>query len=173
MLIIVVAVMVLLYGLERIRRSIKDAKAEECRYRLFDLRDKLREMAISGEIKSSSWLFAYLDSSIAKTIRLLPELSLWKVLAIYVVYKNDPHVSAARDHLLKSLLQPENKAFADIHGEMILTLVVYLYRRHLPVIGVSVMTAVALSAIGRKLRSTTEIATESPAASTLTDFCPA
>jgi len=172
MLIYLISILILLRGLERLTNSGREVRLEECRYRLYALRDKLREMAMKGEVESSSWLFGYLDSSIAKTIRVLPRFSLWRMLAMYLAYKNDPRVSEARRHLGQSLARPENRRFAEIHTEYIGLMVTFLIRRHLTSVGVSLLAFSVFAGIKRVLRDTTEVATESPEASTLTDYCP-
>ncbi|MFC1475398.1 hypothetical protein ACFLQW_00165 [Candidatus Zixiibacteriota bacterium] len=172
MFIYLIAILVILYSIDRLRQSARDTRVEEYRYRLYAVRDKLREMAINEEVSSDYWLFAYLDSSIAKTISILPKFSIWRVLAMYYAYKNDPRISAARNHLNQSLAKPQNRLFTEIHGEFLVTTVRFLVGRHIPMIGVSLMTAAAYSWIDRKLRSVTEVATETPEASTLNEFCP-
>lgn len=172
MIIYIIAVLILLRGIERLTNSGREVRLEECRYRLFALRDKLRGLAIDGELESGSWLFGYLDSSIAKTIRVLPRFSLWRMIAMFLAYRNNPSVSEARRHLAQSLSRPENRKFAEIHAEYISLMVTFLIRRHLTSVGVSLLAFSVFLGIKKVLRNMTEVATESPEASTLTDYCP-
>lgn len=172
MLLYLISALILLIALERIRNGGRETRLEEHRYKLYALRDRLRETVMSGEVDGSSWLFSYLDSSIAKTIYMLPGFTLWRVLAMYVSYKDDERVLAARRHLSQSLANPKNELFAEIHDEFMGLMVTFLIRRHLAAMGVSVLTWTALSGIKSILRDTTEVATESPETSTLIDHCP-
>ena len=63
--------------LEGVRRQKKEVLVLKYKYQFFALRDELREYAIENPEIAKNWVFQYLDSTIAKTIKLLPKLSLW------------------------------------------------------------------------------------------------
>ena len=89
MLYLILSILMLVILLDRLHSLRVADKALRHQYRLYALRDALREAAIAGKVNPRSWVFGYLDSSIAKTIDRLPQISLWQGLALYLAYKHD------------------------------------------------------------------------------------
>lgn len=172
MLLLLVSTLIILKGFERAYGTRRDICQEEYRYKLFALRDRLRGLAISGQVSSSNWLFSFLDSSIARTITILPKMSAVRLLGMYIAYKDDANLNSARQQLAISLKKAENELFAQVHSEYIGLVVSYVIRRNLGTILFVASITRAFAGLKTWLRNTAEVATESPEASTILDTCP-
>src|SRR5262245_47947514 len=101
--------------LERSRRLAIDTDVQEHAFELYALRDGLRELAIEEKVKPTNWVFAYLDSSIAKTIGMLPRMNLLVFIGIAAISRRDEDVSLASDHLKRELEKPTNATLKHVH----------------------------------------------------------
>lgn len=54
--------------IDRLCRLSRANDALETEYKLYRLRDELRESAIAGRINPRNWVYRYIDSSISKSI---------------------------------------------------------------------------------------------------------
>lgn len=104
---------------------------QNSQYRLYKLRDDLRELAMRGEVKPENWVFQYLDSTIAKTISVLPELHLWRVAAMTIWSNRDKEASGQRTRQLHSELQKQkNSELRKMHEQYTSELAYFLIQRH-------------------------------------------
>jgi hypothetical protein len=143
-------------------------------FRLYALRDALRECAMSGKVDAKNWVFQYLDSSIAKTIRVMPGLSLWRVLVMMLVHRSgDESIRKCQEQLKGELEKSENEPLARIHLHYMGLVGFFLFERHsslsTPVRGIfrAVKAGQFLRAQWRKAK---EFLTEAPETSTLPEF---
>ncbi len=102
----------------------------DARFKLFALRDQLRDAAISGEVPENKW-FAYLDTTITKSIDKLSELTVWEVSGLFVSYRHDESILRAQTALFRALSQEENQKLAQIYGELVVRIGEVLFFRHL------------------------------------------
>jgi hypothetical protein len=170
-----ITVMILI-GVAAVRVAQRNSLVCEYRYQLFELRDRLRQLAIRDEPASRSWLFAYFDSTTAKAVGLLPDLTVWQLLALENVYKNDPRFKLLSKNLDIELAKPQHREFKAFEEELIKTLGAYLFERHRTLL-MTVEVADHLSAgirqtIQETKRKSLEVAIKSPETSTLGDFAP-
>src|SRR6185503_4981148 len=104
-----VAFVISLFALDYVARLRLGNVIRTHQFRLYALRDELRELAMCEQVKPDNWVFQYLDSSIAKTIRVLPHLSLWRAWFIIVFSKPDPGLKARSHQLHLAFAKAENK----------------------------------------------------------------
>src|SRR5689334_11097614 len=102
---------VMLIMLEGARRDKHGTLALEYQYRLFALRDELREHVIANPKLAKSWVFFFLDSTITKLVTLLPGLSIWKMIGLLFVYRRSERMHRHRLHLEREYRKPENAKF--------------------------------------------------------------
>src|SRR6266404_4635737 len=84
---------------------------------LYRLRDKLREAAMLHQIKHEDWVFLYLDSSIAKTIEMLDQITIWHITVVMLTFEEDQRFIRAREHLHRELSKPGKRFLAEIYNE--------------------------------------------------------
>ena len=123
----------LLLGLayyDTLRKLALNTKTLKCRYLLYALRDELREQVIARKVNSQNWVFQYLDSSLAKTISALGEVTIWHAFALYRMHRNDPRVTRAIQQLHNELQKPQNAPLEQIYKSYQKILGNYLLRRH-------------------------------------------
>lgn len=123
----------MLIMLTLIDRSLRIGRLEtlrlETRFKLFALRDKLRHAAICGDVPYNRW-FAYLDTSLTKSIDVLPQISVWEALALVYSYRNNKSLLKAQLELLAALAQEENRQLAEVYKEYLVCLTTLLVKRH-------------------------------------------
>ena len=144
-------------------------------FRLYALRDSLRESAMHGKVKPSNWVFQYLDSSIAKSIRVLPHLSLWRVMVMMFIHRpNKERLRVAQEHLHRELKKPENQELMKIYLHYMAEFGFFLFTRHSTIStpGRSIFRAIkAGQYLKAQWRKAKEFLTEAPETSTLPEFC--
>ncbi|OLD24785.1 MAG: hypothetical protein AUJ04_08700 [Acidobacteria bacterium 13_1_40CM_3_55_6] len=139
------------------------------RFKLFALRDELREGIIDGAMPENKW-FEYLDTSITKMIDLLPTITVWEALALVLRYRNDPEVQQAQVTLFTAFGEEENQKLAGIYGKFVGHIIELLFRRH---VGIRYgMTGIARTVVNARAlkKKTAEIITVAPETSTLTHY---
>ena len=86
---------------------------KEFRYKVFSLRDDLRKLALTGKVKTDSWIFRYLDVSFSRAINESYYLTLIRVMVLRLRYQHDPgyeefekkfHLALDENQELKKLL---------------------------------------------------------------------
>jgi hypothetical protein len=82
MLVINAAILISLILLYRSQRSAQEARDLQLRFRLYGVRDKLRDRAACGNIDPRSWAFEYLDGTISKTISFLDYHTLYGLILL-------------------------------------------------------------------------------------------
>jgi hypothetical protein len=151
------------------RRGRIDLVLLDTRFKLFALRDKLRNAAIAGEVPENKW-FEYLDTTITKSIDMLPGLTVWEVAGLFAAYRQDESVLRAQTALFQALGQDENKHLAHIYAELVVRIGEVLFLRHLGTrYLMSGVVFVARRAQGLK-KKFAQIVTVAPETSTLTQY---
>ena len=130
LLLLVIAFYVFIYMYEGAKKAKLETLQQDYRYRLFALRDHLRESAIDGKLDKDSWVFDYLDTSITKTINLLPRLTVWVFALVFNRNRDKPDFKKVKEILIEELRKPENRNMKLIHKGFIVTLDSYLKERH-------------------------------------------
>jgi len=175
MLVIVIACA--LVGLEAVRRQKRAVLVTEFQFRLFCMRDNLRDLALSDPATCRSWVFAYLDSTTAKAIGILPRLSVWKLLALESVYKNDEQFDVLSKNLERELEKPQFRELKVYGDELMTTLGDYLTQRHNTLHGVIALVDHVSDpikiAVAEARRRSLDVAMKSPETSTLPEYAPA
>jgi hypothetical protein len=164
MIYLLMSVVLVAYLLDCLHALRISDKAIRHRYRLYELRDALREAAITGRINPRSWVFQYLDSSISKTIDQLPRISLWQSLGVWLTYRRDPRVEEAAESLNEELQREENNFYRQmyvLYGAMIIT---YLMDRHI------VLRLALRNGVQRSLQAAARVQRVAPATSTLMEY---
>jgi hypothetical protein len=133
MLYALIAIFVMVSLLDKaLRRGRVEVLLLEMRFKLFAVRDELREGVINGVIPENKW-FEYLDTSITKAIDLLPTITAWEVLGLGWRYKNDPEILQAQVALFEALGKEENEKLAETYGKFLGCIVELLFRRHVAI----------------------------------------
>ena len=161
----------------RIRASTLIRKHQ---FRLYALRDGLREAAICGQVNPNNWVYQYLDSSVAKTITYLDRLTIWVVLLTFRRAGAEAQLQAAHQHLMRALEKPANAVLKQFHIRYQRELIRFLLERHLPlrfVVGGAFRLVSAVQAarnVRARLRAAiaqgAEFQTEAPETSTLYEY---
>jgi hypothetical protein len=171
---VIAVAFVLLLFLESARRQRREALALQYQYALFAVRDDLREQAMRDPKVAMNWVFQYLDSTIAKSISLLPALSIWQILGLFMTHRNDASVEKLRVRLEHEYEKPQNQEFKKVEERLIDTIGEFLIGRHILALVLSVSALVlpfaVVQTIQRIRRRSLELVVESPETSTLSDF---
>ena len=164
-----VALILALIWLDRLHRRNISTTILKNKFRLYQLRDELREDTMRGDIEPKNWVFQYLDSSITKMTTILDELTIWRAITIFL-RPDDPRLLRARQHLMRELLKPENQILQKYHAKFTLALFIFFMQRH-PVLYVFLkyIFHVAKSLHGWTSRAV-DYLTEAPESSTLVEY---
>lgn len=171
---VIAVAFVLLLFLESARRQHREALTLKYQYALFAIRDDLREHAMEDPKLAANWVFQYLDSTIAKSISLLPALSFWQILGLFMTHRSDGSVEKLRAKLEFEYKKPQNQQFKKVEEKLIDTMGEFLIDRHILALVLSVSALVLpvalVQAIQKIRRRSLELVVESPETSTLGDF---
>jgi hypothetical protein len=174
---VILVAFVLALTLESVRRQRKEIRVQEHQYRLFALRDKLRDYAIEDHRVAQNWVFQYLDSTIAKSIKLMPQFSIWFILGVVVTHRKDTGLDRLRKHLEKEYEKPRSQKLKQIEEEFTTILGEYITSRHVLMLFISMATVrlpvTIANTIRQYKRRSLELIVESPETSTLPQFIPA
>ncbi len=163
----------LVFALDRVHSLWRDSKIIEFRYRLFEIRDYLREAATNGQVDCRDWVFLYLDSSIGKTIDFLPQISMWQVLASHYASSNDGKTKEAARLLETALAKPHNKILHDTYRLYAATIMMYLVDRHSLTLNVAfncLKAGMHLRLVVEALQGAGKLLTEAQFSSTLLEY---
>ncbi len=178
-----IAFYVFIYNYEQAKRGRLDRVQLDFRYRLFAIRDELREEAISGEIDKESWVFKYLDTTITKSINLLPRMSIWVITYRLLTQKKDPQFNEAIGELISELKKPDNHKIRMIDKKFDMVIGEFLIERHNILVFLSkniILNLIKVIPKSKKIviwlkkawRDMIKKITESPSFSTLPQTCP-
>lgn len=174
MLLVVSFLMILM--LESARRRRNELLVLEYQYKFFALRDELREYAMEDPKVAQNWVFQYLDSTMARTIKVLPRISIWYVIGLWLAYGKDRRIERAQKHLEQEYRKAKNQRHKELEEKCMNTLASFMFSRHVILVFVSVaafvVPAALRSAIRQVKRRSLELVVESPETSTLTTFAP-
>ena len=155
-------------------RLRKETIVLQHQFRLYALRDALREHVMQGKVRADNWVFQYLDSSIAKSISQLSTLSVWRVLSLMLFYPRNQRTKVALEQLAREMKKPHNAPLASIYLHYIAELGFFLTKRHM-VLRYSLRTLVELiraqSWTREKYRQARTLLTAAPETSTLAEYC--
>ncbi|HEY2392670.1 MAG TPA: hypothetical protein VGK22_15960 [Candidatus Angelobacter sp.] len=126
MLLILTLVLLAMYS--DLRSERRRTFVTERRYKLYALRDKLRKRAVSHPEFGKGWLFDYLDSTIAKTIVLLPSFSVWRLAFIDVSHHEKLKELNHKLEIERS--KPYNRGLESILQEFAEQINKFLFHRH-------------------------------------------
>jgi hypothetical protein len=173
---ILVALILVAVVLDYLSRFKRKTVVLEHQFRLYALRDSLRELVMKGEVKASNWVFQYLDSSIAKSIERLPLISVWRVCGMMAFQPEDRKLPVLIDHLQRELSKPGNEALQRIHLHYLAEMGAFLIHRH-KTLRFSLGTLCSLFNLQKWVRTNFRLAkqllTASSETSTLSEFVPA
>jgi len=111
-------------------------------YRLYDLRDQLRELAIDEKIDKQSWQFKYLDGSISKTVHELQYINIFATLFLVKRYNKDTNFGVYKLFIGKSMSDNAYTQFIyDEYGEIIFN---YVISKHFILLGIVLCLAMAI-----------------------------
>lgn len=170
MLYFLIAMLIMLALFDRaLRKGRFELLFAETRFKLFALRDELRDGVINGTLPENKW-FEYLDTTITKAIDLLPTITAWEALGLVLRYKDDSAVQHAQLTLIEALGEDENKGLANIYAKFVICIAEFLFRRHLGIrFGMTALVQVVGRARGLK-NKVAEIVTVAPETSTLNQY---
>jgi hypothetical protein len=171
---VVAVAFILLLFMESARRQHRETLALQYQYALFAIRDDLREQAMKDPNVATNWVFQYLDSTIAKSIALLPALSIWQLIGLFMTHRNDDSVEKLRAKLEFEYKKPQNSQFKEVEEKLMATIGEFLIDRHILALVLSVSALVLpfalVQGIQKIRRRSLELVVESPETSTLSDF---
>ena len=130
MVIIILVTLLLLFLLDTARKAQVKTRELTYQYRLYALRDELREKVMQGVINRDDWVFDFLDSSIAKSISLIHYISLYRLLVVFFVHRRDPAFRSLQKHLDYELDKPDKLCLKEVRNEFAKTIADYLGDRH-------------------------------------------
>jgi hypothetical protein len=133
---IALLIFLLLVALQWVRIARAEAALIKYRHSLFELRDRLRRIAIEDARLGKNWLYPYLDSMISATIRMLPNLSAWQtILLIPVARQRHEKLYLTLKQLTRELGKPANTPLRDIYEKVWQEIANELSERHLSIKG--------------------------------------
>jgi len=101
--------------------------AHKFKYRLYALRDKLRNSVIEGKIKKE-WYFYHLDNVLSRQINELDTINIWAVIGIYLRHKNNKDINVFRSKIDAILVaSPE---YASLYAEYSKIIAQFFLRKH-------------------------------------------
>ena len=173
MIIYIIFLIWFLFVLESFRKRRIEALFLDYKYRLYALRDELRELVLKGEIKNRNWVFLYLDSSIVRTINYIHKLNIYQGLFLFFMHREDNRVIRAREQLLTELQKPCNLELKRIHEKYGKILGCFMFERHRALSNFALITFVISYITKKKWEEFLETITELPETSTITHVSPA
>jgi hypothetical protein len=167
---------VMLVMLEEARRSRRATLALEYQYKLFELRDELREYVIANPGLTKSWVFLFLDSTITKMAGILPKMSLWKLAGLLLTYRHSDRMRHLHTHLEREYRKPDHAKFAQVELKLMALLDNYITKKHFSVVAMlnfPILKALRKLPAYRLRKESLVVAVEGPETSTLGQHCPA
>jgi hypothetical protein len=173
---LVIMIALTLVGLEAMRRQKRAVLVTEFQFQFFKMRDDLRDLAVHNESVRSSWVFAYLDSTTAKAVEILPRMSVWKLITLETIYKNDARFAELSKNLERELAKPQFIELKKYANRLMWTLGQYLSQRHRTLhvcvdFADRVSDPVRITVTEMRKRSL-DVAVKSPETSTLSEYAP-
>lgn len=169
--------LVIIAAFERVRHLRKQALVSEYQFRLFALRDELRERALRDDVEIRSWLFHYFDSTTTKAIEILEGVSLWQLFVLTVAHRRDQAYQILSARLDAEMAKPKHSGFAQYEKEFMEVISEFLLRRHFvlipSVMSVDKVSTVAVRFVEETKRLTLDVLLKSPETSTLPQCAPA
>lgn len=169
----IVASILIVFLMDQLFKLRQTCLVEKHRFRLYALRDELRELAMRGEASPGNWVFQYLDSSISKSIDVLPSISVWRVIPIVYQNRHDRRTSLRFDQLLRELKKRQNSPLARVYGRYLLEIGRFVSHRHDTILVVVNTVSRLLNATGwvhRGIKIIKNTLTSAPQTSTLPEF---
>lgn len=174
MLFALLSILIAIATIDRCTRLARlDLLALSSRYKLFNLRDLLRQAATDGTVDANSWLFDYLDTSLSKAASQLMDLNLFELA--YRATVGGEVTSMQVKALNMELNRKGNARFKAIHEGFQKCLFEFLVERHRGVGLVycsSVTAALSSQHLWTKWKKRGKMAiVSSPRISTLDTYC--
>ena len=170
---IIVCIFLVVLALDQLFRIRQGNLILEHRFRLYSLRDHLREAAMNEEFKSNNWVFQYLDSSIAKSIDILPTISVWRAIVLLSFARRSEKQKICFESLMRELEKEENAALLKFYLHYMAELGLFITRRH-DTIYFALFSVFKITNgtkwLKSKLRLIKEVLSVAPETSTLPDF---
>lgn len=171
MLIFLISTLILLALLDKaLRVGRLETVLLKTRFKLFALRDELRETAIKGETEENQW-FEYLDTTITKAIDELASVSLWEAFVLILMNRHNKTIAEAQIKLFEALAQEENQKLAEIYRKFVWCLGTFLFDRHLAVRLTVFAGLYTLESVKKERDRLVKTITTSPQTSTLLKYC--
>lgn len=124
-----------LFIVDRWRRLQQESLVVRYKYRLYALRDELREHVIEGRIQNNNWVFDYLDSSITKACDILKFVHIGRLFVVVLYDRNDARFERAQQHLEQQLKKPECAHLKDVRDKFGEILGEYFCEKHNVLVG--------------------------------------
>jgi hypothetical protein len=152
------------------RRSRIELQLSQTRFKLYELRDKLRNTAIQGEIEQDNW-FDYFDTTLTKMIDILPKLTVLQIILLIYHYRNDEGIRRSTQNLDEFLNAPANKFYKHLFDSYSSCVVNFLMSRH-RVLGFAAKQSLKFTVkiLLAKARASEVLAT-APETSTFGNYC--
>ncbi len=165
--------MMVVYRLGKLSRQ---TVLEDYQLRLYAIRDELREAALDKRVDPRSWLFAYVDSSISKTISALHILTVWRLIGVALTPALTAQFARELEKVRAELQKPENAVLHDIHLKWVATTIAYVGARHFLLWAVVLGVAQLMGSLNRLVQEFQENVSDyfvgSGETSTLRDHAP-
>lgn len=174
MLLILISFLGIISLLGKAYRERLEIKVLKFKYRLYSIRDELRELTMNGLVNKDDWVFDYLDSSIAKTISFLEEFSIYKLLILYMIYHNNESLATTKEMLIKEFEKPAKEHLFEVYKKYCRTLSEYTYDKHTEIrilMNLLFYSFQIKDFCTKNWDKLNEGATEYPETSTLNKFC--
>jgi hypothetical protein len=97
-------------------------------YKVYELRDRLRLLAINGELESNSLIFDYLDFSFSKMIRKSYDISFFYMFCLNIIHPKNKEIINLLDEINTEINKSES--LKKINTDYINALKTYLKEQH-------------------------------------------
>lgn len=121
-------ILLLVFCMALIRKFHHNYVQLKFKYRVFALRDRLRRIALMGDIEIDDQLFDYYDKSFSKAISKSYYLTLFHVSLLAVKYYNQKEIIELEEYLIEQT--KKNKKLQEIHNDYLMALREYLISQH-------------------------------------------
>ncbi len=126
-----VSALFLLIIIAYVRHLWQKQLEQKFKYKVYELRDRFRRMAIEGKVDASSDYFDYFDYTLSRAISQSYSLTIFYIVMLYL--RNMSQVDSEESLALKKMLHEQLKAnpeLAALHAEYLYALAQYVIKQH-------------------------------------------
>ncbi|MEM9679474.1 MAG: hypothetical protein AAF901_04050 [Bacteroidota bacterium] len=110
------------------RRYHHSYAALNFKYKIYQLRDKLRLLVVQNKISAEDWVFDYFDNSLSKSISLNYYLTIFRLATIGLIHEKDEDLIKFRQKLNKEI--EDKPELEELYADYINAVKEYIFDQH-------------------------------------------